>query len=375
MTEPIIIPINALRRLITTIFGHAGCDAEESARIALYLSNATLTGHDSHGVIRTQRYVEWLREGKVKAGQRLSVLSENDVLAIVDGNYGFGQTVGPLAVQMGIEKARQHGVSIIALRHSGHLGRIGDWAEMAAAENQVSLHFVNVSGSLLVAPFGGVERRMSTNPISIGVPVPGSDPVIHDFATSVVAEGKVLVAQNGGRPVPHGSLISPEGELSNDPLLLYGQIEPGRSPNPRVGPGALRAMGEHKGSGMAFLCEMLAGALTGSGCAANLEERARPFCNGMLSIYLALDFFDSDHTFAQEARSYIEFFKSSRPAEANGNVLIPGDMERHIRAQRERDGVPFPPDAWRSIVEAAHLVGINDDTIETLRSGNSHQSH
>ena len=365
----VIIAVDPLRRLIATIFERAGCDAEESARIAYYLSCASLTGHDSHGVIRTQRYVEWLREGKVKAGQSLSTITENEVLAIVDGNYGFGQTVGPLAVQMGIAKAHQRGVSIIALRHSGHLGRIGDWAEMAAAENQISLHFVNVSGSLLVAPFGGVERRMSTNPIAIGVPVPGSEPVIHDFATSVVAEGKVLVAQNGGKPVPHGSLIGPDGTLSNDPLLLYGDIEPGRSPNPRIGPGALRAMGEHKGSGMAFLCEMLAGALTGSGCAGSLTDRARPFCNGMLSIYLALEFFDSEHTFAQEARQYIEFFKSSRPAETNGEVLIPGDMERRIRVQRERDGVPLPLDAWRSIVEAAHLVGMDDQTIEALQHG------
>lgn len=365
----VLIPVDALRRLVATVFERAGCDPEESARIGYYLTSASLTGHDSHGVIRTQRYVEWLREGRVKAGQTLTTITENEVMAIVDGQYGFGQTIGPQAVQLGIDKARQHGVSIIALRHSGHLGRIGDWAEMAAAANQVSLHFVNVSGSLLVAPFGGVDRRMSTNPIAIGVPLPDGPPVIHDFATSVVAEGKVLVAQKGGKPIPQGSLIGPDGALGNDPLLLYGEVTPDRSPNPRDGAGALRAMGEHKGSGLAFLCEMLAGALTGSGCAGTLDERSRPICNGMLSIYLALEFFDSDHGFAQEARQYIEFFKSSRPAEANGEVLIPGDMERRNRAQRERDGVPLPPDAWQSIVAAAHSVGMDDKAIEALRTG------
>jgi len=365
--QTLVIPVAALRRVVAAIFERAGCDAEESTRIAYYLSCASLTGHDSHGVIRTQRYIEWLREGRVKAGQTLKIITESDVMAMVDGQYGFGQTIGPQAVQMGIDKARQQGVSIIALRHSGHLGRIGDWAEMAAAANQVSLHFVNVSGSLLVAPFGGVERRMSTNPIAIGVPLSGSPPIIHDFATSRVAEGKVLVAQKGGKPVPGDSFIGPDGQLSANPLLLYGEVEPGRSPNPRLGPGALRTMGEHKGSGLAFLCEMLAGALTGSGCAGTLHERERPICNGMLSIYLDMDFFDSEHRFAQEARQYIEFFKSSQPAASDGEVLIPGDVERRTRAEREREGLPLPSDAWRSIVAAAHSVGLDDTTIAELR--------
>jgi uncharacterized oxidoreductase len=355
------IQADNLRRLIADIFHQAGCSAEESARIGKYLVGANLAGHDSHGVQRTQRYIEWLQEGKFVAGQNIEIITENDVMAVVDGGHGFGQTIGPQAVQLGIDKAAKNGIAIIALRRSGHLGRIGDWPEMAAAANQVSIHFVNVAGSQLVAPFGGTGRRMSTNPVAIGLPLPGEEPLILDFATSLVAEGKVLVAHNGGKPLPPGSLINPDGTLSTDPYTLYGETDPGRSPNPRNGPGAIRTMGEHKGSGLSFMCEMLAGALTGSGCAG---PEQRQVVNGMLSIYMAMEFFDADQHFAAEARQYIEFFKSSPPATPGGEVLIPGEVERRLRAQRLANGIELPDNAWRSIVLTAQKVGLNQQHID-----------
>ncbi|MFQ5959356.1 MAG: Ldh family oxidoreductase, partial [Alphaproteobacteria bacterium] len=187
-----------LERLSAAIFAAAGCSAEEGARIAAYLVKANLAGHDSHGVIRVPRYVKMMRDEEVFPDRRITIVTENDVMAVVDGNFGFGQTVGPQAVELGIAKAAKHGVAVIALRRAGHLGCIGDWAEIAADAGLVSLHLVNVSGSLLVAPFGAVERRLATNPVAIGVPRPGAPHLILDFATSVVAEGKVLVALGGG---------------------------------------------------------------------------------------------------------------------------------------------------------------------------------
>ena len=111
----------------------------------------------------------------------------------------------------------------MALRNAGHIGRVGDWAEMAAAEGLVSMHFVNAAGSLLVAPFGGVEKRLSTAPYCVGIPRQGQDPLVLDFATSIVAEGKVLVASQGGKKLPNGALVDPDGKLSEDPPVLYGR--------------------------------------------------------------------------------------------------------------------------------------------------------
>jgi uncharacterized oxidoreductase len=351
----VVIASEPLRQLLTDIFSAAGCSTAESERIGRYLVSANLSGHDSHGVVRTQRYVEWLRAGVQYADRDLTIVTETDSFAVVDGGYGMGQTVGPQAVQLGMDKALANGVSVIALRHAGHLGRIGDWAEMAADAGLISIHFVNVAGGLLVAPFGGIDRRMATNPVCIGVPLEGRPPIVLDFATSVVAEGKALVALDGGASLPPGSLIGPDGELSADPTVLYGEREPGKSPNPRRGKGALRAMGEHKGSGLAMLCEVLAGALTGSGTTGPKPHR---FCNGMLSIYLDPARFDSEHAMASEILEYVDWFTSARPAAPGGEVLVPGEPERRSRARRLAEGIPLPEDTWVSIAAAAEAVGL-----------------
>ena len=349
-----------LRRLVADIFANCGCSEAEAARIAHYLVLANLTGHDSHGVIRVPRYVTALAEGRVIAGREITIVTENDALAVVDGNRGFGQTVGPQATRLGIAKAKAKGAAIIALRHAGHLGRIGDFAEMAAKDGIVSIHLVNVAGSLLVAPFGGVERRISTAPLAIGVPQPDAPPLILVFATSVVAEGKALVAHRGGKPVPDDAMIGPDGAVSGDTRLLYGETRPGDQPDYRQGSGALRAMGGHKGSGLAFMIELLAGALTGSGTAG---PPPRTIANGMLSVFLDQATFDTEDGFVAEMRQYADYVTSARPAEEDGEVLLPGDIERRTLAQRSADGIPLSDEAWQAIKACAHSVGV--DTLDT----------
>ncbi len=351
-----------MRNLTAEIFEVAGCSAEESARIGQRLVMANLTGHDSHGVIRIPRYVQWMRDGTLVPGQTIEIVTDSDSFAVVDGRHGFGQSVGAQAVELGITKAKANGVAIVALRNAGHLGRIGDWAEMAVEAGLVSIHFVNVAGSLLVAPFGGAERRMSTNPICIGVPLDDGPPLILDFATAMVAEGKVLVAASGGKALPEGALIGPDGAPSTDPKTLYGEGDIHDPQGGRQGLGAIRTMGEHKGSGLALMCEMLAGALTGSGCAGPAE---RTIANGMLSIYISRQALSGDHDFGAEARAYLDFFTSAKPAEAGGEVLVPGEPERRRRAAREVDGLELSDQAWADILATADGLGLDRKAIET----------
>lgn len=363
----VVVSANAMMALITEIFMLAGCEPPEAERISTRLTGANLRGHDSHGVIRTPRYVEWLRKERVIANTGITVEKDTDTLAIINGNYGFGQTVGEQTVDIGIAKAKQVGISVTALKNAGHLGRIGDWAERAAAENIASMHMVNVRGSLLVAPFGGVDRRGSTSPFCMGVPLEGEAPVILDFATSLVAEGKALVALRGGKALPQGALIDAQGELTNDPTPLYGETEAGSYPDPNKGPGALTGFGAHKGSGLNFFMEMMAGALTGSGtCAGTDENTRRRFCNGMLSVYFAVDSFHQDHWFSDEVKSYIAFYKSSRPAVGHEAVLIPGEKERQLFELRSETGLPLPVDTWRDILDAAHSVGMEDTQLTQI---------
>jgi hydroxycarboxylate dehydrogenase B len=358
----VIIQAEPLERLVAAIFQAAGCEAAEARQVAHYMMDGNLTGHDSHGVIRTGRYVSWIGT-RLYPGRRLSVVSETGTIAIVDGHNGFGQIIGEQATRLGIGKAKENGVAIVALRNSGHMGRIGAWAEMAAAENVVFIGFVNVRASLLVAPFSGVERRMSTAPIAIGLPVEGRDPIILDFATSAVAEGKALVTLQGGKPLPPDVLIGPDGTRSNDPKLLYGDVAAGAIANPMTGPGALRALGEHKGSGLAFVTELLAGALTGGGCAGPLP---RTYANNMLAIFLDVAAFNAGGGFASEIKSYIEFFTASKPEVAGGRVLVPGDPERLARQDRVANGVPMAGGAWEDILRTAASVGLDQARIDEL---------
>jgi len=358
----VTLQASVLQEFISEIFVKSGCSAEEGRRIAKYLVAANLTGHDSHGVVRVPRYVQMKAEGRVVADQKIAVLIDTPVLAVVDGCYGFGQTVAPQAVELGIEKCRQHGLAAVALRNAGHVGRVGDWAAMAAEAGLVSIHFVNAAGSVLVAPFGGVDRRFSTAPFCVGIPRSDAEPVILDFATSVVAEGKVLVASRGGKKLPPDALVGPDGSVSGDPHLLYGDYEPGGPRDYSTGEGAIRAFGEHKGSGLALICELLGGALSGNGA----TREGRPFANGMLSFYVDPKRMDPEAAFSAEVARYVAAVKSSRPVQRGGEVLSPGEPEQRTRTERLAGGVPLTDDIWASIVATARQVDIEERRIQAV---------
>ncbi len=349
------IAAEALREFVGTIFRKVGCNDTEAKAIAWFLVSANLTGHDSHGVIRVTRYVADVRLGHTVPNQSMTIVSETETHAVVEGNHGFGQTIGPQAVDLGIAKAKKAGLSVVALRHSAHIGRIGDWGERAAAAGLVSIHFVNVENSLLVAPFGGRARRFATNPICIGIPpLDGRPMLLADLATSIVAEGKVMVAANGGKPVPEGALIGPDGKLSADPEVLYGDARPFSARN---GIGAIRAFGEHKGSALAFMCEILGGLFTGGGTAGPEQKGSARVSNGMLSIYLDPNHFGASDL-ARKAMEYADYVKSSPTAAGIEEVLVPGEPEARNRVTRTAQGIPLQLDTWNGICALARELQV-----------------
>jgi hydroxycarboxylate dehydrogenase B len=214
-----------------------------------------------------------------------------------------------------------------------------------------------VAKSPLVAPFGAVERRFSTAPFAVGLPLP-ERPVVLDFATSLVAEGKVQVASYGGRQLPPDALIGPDGVVSDDPHVLYGDYGPTEIRRAGGGDGAIRAFGEHKGSGLALMCEMLAGAFTGGGCAGPLDGPRKGITNGMLSIYLSPAHFGTQAEFERIAREYLDWVLGARPVDPGLPVLAPGDPESANRAARLADGVPLPVNTWNAIRDTATALGV-----------------
>ncbi|TQM09697.1 malate/lactate/ureidoglycolate dehydrogenase [Pseudonocardia kunmingensis] len=352
-----LVGVHKLEGLVAAIFTAAGCAGVEAELIARELVSANLAGHDSHGVVRVPIYVDRVRRGWVRAGQEAEIVTDGGAFVVLDGNSGFGQTVATQAVALGVERARENGSCIVALRNAGHIGRVGTYADTALAAGLISIHFVNVAGSPLVAPFGAVDRRFSTAPFAVGLPLP-ERPLVLDFATSLVAEGKVQVASYGGKPLPPDALVSPDGRMSADPRVLYGDYGPADLRSPAEGAGAIRAFGEHKGSGLALMCELLAGAFTGGGCAGPLDGPRKGIANGMLSIYLSPAHFGTQAEFERTAREYLDWVLAARPIDPARPVLAPGDPEAATRAVRLAEGVPLPVDTWAAILRTAESLGV-----------------
>lgn len=358
----IIIKSEDLTNFVRDIFAAAGCSDDEARQMGRSLVSANLSGHDSHGVVRVPRYLQWLASGDFVADQKLEIVIDTPSMVVVDGGYGFGQSMAKQATELGIARAKEHGLALIALRNSGHVGRVGEWAEMAADAGLVSTHHVNAPASLLVAPYGAIDRRFSTAPYACGVPRKDGCHLILDFATSVVAEGKVLVASQGGKPLPEHALVGEDGTIAGDPHYLYGPYEADGPRDYRQGKGAIRAMGDHKGSGLAFMVEILGGSLTGTG--APLEGRR--WANGMLSIFIDPERIDPEGFFPKDVERYLAFYKAAKPIEAGGEVLAPGEKEEHTRTERKANGIPISDETWGAIVKAAAGVGVGDNRVPAV---------
>jgi len=343
---------------IAAIATAGGSDAREAALVAENLVMANLLGHDSHGIGMMPRYVEALQEGGLHPNRQVEIKFDAGALLTLDGCAGYGQSIGLQATELAIERAKKHGSAIVALGNSHHLGRIGHWAEMAVAAGLVSLHFVNVQSFARVAPFAGADRRFGTNPVCIGIPLPGEAPFLLDMATSAVAQGKLRVAHNKRRKIPPGWLIDDQGNPTDDPR--WGVLAP---------LGAMACFGEHKGYGLAVACELLGGALTGGGVTDYDNKTQRRVLNGMLSVLLDPARLGTQQAFATDAKSFLAWLRASRAAPGHDRVRIAGEPERETRAQRLQSGVPVDDETWKEILAAAAKLKLAPEKIEALARG------
>lgn len=337
------LPAVELRALVSAIFRAADSAPLEAQTIGDHLVDANLAGHESHGVIRVAKYLDWHRQGLVIANRHASIVRETACSALVDGAFGYGQVIGREAMSIATAKARQAGLCAVAIRNAGHLGRIGAWAEQVAVEGFASLHFVNTSGfGILVAPYGGSDRRLSANPIAAGAPGPGGQPLVLDISTSAIAEGKVQVAKNRGELLPPGCTVDSDGRPNIDPERFYGPP-----------PGALLPFGGHKGYGLSIFCEIFAGALSGGNTTHPENATAGRLVNNMLSLVFDPEAFCGAAAFEAEIARFASWVKASPPNVPGGAVHLPGDIERRNRARYEREGIPLDIETRRQL---AHSV-------------------
>src|ERR1700742_2012810 len=342
-----------LRTLASKIVSAGGSKLDEAEIVADHLVEANLRGHDSHGVGMLVAYVRDFEGGTLKPNQKPEVVSDTGTISVWDAHAGYGQVVARQAVEWAIGAAREHGVAVNGLRNAHHIGRVGTYGEIAARAGMVSMHFVNVaSGPPPVAPFRGREGRFLTNPVCIAIPGTASnEPILLDFATSRVAMGKVRVAHNAGKPMLDGALLDHDGRPTTNASVMYSE--------PR---GVVLPFGEHKGSGLALVCELLAGAIVGSASVSTPTPPQRGIINGMLSIVIDPGRLSRRDSMMAEIDTMISWVKSANPADPDLPVLVAGEPERISRAGRIANGIEIDDETWAQLSAIAERYQIRLDS-------------
>ena len=339
----------ALRAIGLDMFQAAGCRPDDAEAVVDHLLESSLFGHDSHGAIRYYEYLEAIRDGRFNSRATPHVIQEHPCAAVVDAGGGLGQVGATLATRMAIDKAREHGVATVTLRNTSHIGRAGAYPLMAARERMIGQALVNAGREgYKVAPFGGIDGRLSTSPIAFSAPRRSADPILLDMTTSVVADGKLRVAINQGKSIPGGWATDAEGNPTTDPTRV--RTEP---------PGALLPLGgivSYKGYGLNLMVEIMAGALGGEGCAS--PSRVMVSNGFVITVYHIEHFTDIDNYY-DEVEALVRHVKSSRPLPGFDEILLPGEPEFRCACRRRTDGLDVDSTTWDRICAEAREFGLD----------------
>lgn len=350
----VFVPASELTRFTSAIFCGVGVSRSESQRVAESLVASDLCGHDSHGVLRVAAYIDRLRDGGLVAGAELEVLRETESLLAADAHLGFGQVQAGRLVERLLVKAKHQGVACGTMKNCGHAGRLGEWVERVAHAGLAGMMSVNDNGVLkCVAPPGGLEPRISTNPIAIGVPTGGA-PLVVDISTSIVANGKVKADYLAGRQCPPGWLQDADGNPTTDPAVRF--TDPRGTIYPLGGPG------DYKGFGLGLLLDILIGGLSGGLCPPAPEST--PGTNNVLLLIWAPEQFSGRPHFLAEADKLLDFVRSTRRRRDVDQIRLPSDHSSETCRRRSGQGIPLDPSTWHALVELARELDVDVPDVE-----------
>lgn len=335
-----------LEAFAAELFRRAGASDEVAAEVAAHLVDANRTGHDSHGVIRVGFYLDMIAAGELDPRAAPLVISRDRALGLVSGEWGFGQPAARAAVELALELATEHGVGLTGVVRCTHLGRIGAFAEQACKSRFALLAFAGGFGrGHNAVPFGGARGFFGANPLAAGFPTDG-EPLLIDFATTRVAAGKVLMAAARGEELAPGLVVDKHGR-------------PTTSPGDFLDGGALVPFGDHKGYGLAVLCELLGQVLTASDQVPEGRWGGSIFHHSG-AVFVAVDvgaFRPADESIAA-ASSLADRLREVPPAPGFDRVLAPGDPEAANRTARA-DRLELPRATWDELAAAAGRLGAN----------------
>ncbi|MEZ4862046.1 MAG: Ldh family oxidoreductase [Caldilineaceae bacterium] len=334
-----------LRDFGYALFEAAGVPTDQAHLVADHLVESNLMGHDSHGVLHLAGYVRGLLSGNIKPVGGQKVLRETPVSLVIDANKSFGIALAYQTMQMAVDRAKAHTFGAVAVHRSSHIGRLGAFPPIAAAQDCIGILMLN-GGGRFAAPFGGTARRLPPNPISISVPTLNGPAMMLDMTTSMVAGGKVLVQQSRNQPVPEGWLVDIEGNTVTDPTTFQS------------GESAMLPLGGplgHKGYGLAMMIDAIAGGLSWAGCSSEEPTRGG---SGYLALAIKIESFIDLDEYKREVQRLIDWVKSSPTMPGVAQIYVPGEPEEVSRRQKEVSGIDVPDSIWQGIVAVANELNV-----------------
>lgn len=340
------VPAERLREIGKALLMANKVPEEEAATVARHVVNANLAGHDSHGVIMLPNYIERVRANQIVPGAPFTIVQESPTTTVVDGNWGFGYVINEKAMQLTIEKAEKSNIAACTVFRQGHVGRLASYPLMAARAGMIGMAWADSGRSPKgVAPFGGREARLGTNPWAMAVPSDLDGDFCMDMATSAVAMGKIKLAEARGQEVPLGWIVDKDGELSTDPKKIAG--------------GALLPLGGpgegYKGTALAAMGEVFCGILTGLGFGVEPSGRHN---DGCFLIAIKVDAFRPLLTFRKDVADFANYLKDTPPAKGSSGVLYPGEVEHRQEQKRGAEGIEIEDATWKKLGALAQEGGI-----------------
>jgi len=329
MTQ-LLVPAHDLLACATDILRDLGTPAAPAHDVAESLVQANMVGHESHGVVRLLEYTSFVERGVLDPAAQPQVVHRSGAVTVVDGNHGWGQVAARFTADQAARAAHEYGVGTAVLRNGNHIGRIGEYVERMAADGIASIIFCNADPT--VAPFGGKERMLGTNPFATGIPVQDEHPFVMDIATATVAEGKLRVARAAGLAIEPGAVIDADGHDTTDPNAFYDG-------------GALRTFGGHKGYALSAFIELLGGALSGNHPSVTSRYREG---NGVVMIGIDPGAFAAED-FAVDVSETVHALRASAPARPGTSGSRPGDIEAALRSERSEE-VPVNDNIWADVL-------------------------
>ncbi len=330
-----------LRTFAVSVFKTMGCPAEESEQAAAILIDADLKGIDSHGIARLKGYVRLWEKQRINSTPKVSIVHQTPSTAVMDGDQGLGLVVGPQAMRLAIEKAKAVGTGWVSVKNSNHYGIAGYHACLALQHDMIGISMTNASP--LVAPTFSAERLLGTNPIAVAIPAQEEPPFVADFATTTVANGKLEVMKRKQSPIPQGWAQDSEGK----PSTSASSVEQGGALLPL---GGARTSGGHKGYCLGSIVDIFSAVLSGANYGpwvppfvSFLDPPDDPVGEGIGHFFgaMRIDAFRPAEEFKANMDKWIQRFRSSKTVSEASQVLRPGDPERTVMAEREKNGIPL----------------------------------